>query len=157
MMRIGAEPERQAAPSCRHGRRRRLRERLLTRHGSTLFVRNAVASALTFLLDLLLIWAMIGGLGLNQLASVAIGFILANAVHYALARLWVFRGSGRGLVTGYFYFLSNALMGLVIILGAFAAMTEWIGVPYMAARVIASLCAGTLVFVLNATLNFRHL
>lgn len=136
---------------------RSLRARLLNRRGSVLFMRNAVASSLSFLLDLLLIWIMIDRQGMHKLAAVVIGFVLANAFHYLLARIWVFRGSLRGLFAGYFYFLSNALLGLAIILGVFALLTDLLHVPYLIARVIASLCAGTLVFVLNATLNFRRL
>lgn len=134
-----------------------LRGRLLNRQGSVLFIRNAAASTLSFLFDLLLIWIMIERMGFNRLAAVAIGFVLANAFHYALARTWVFRGTLRGLVSGYVYFLANALFGLAIILSAFALLTDLLGVPYMLARVAASLCAGTVVFVLNATLNFRRL
>jgi putative flippase GtrA len=134
-----------------------LRERLLNRHGSILFIKNAAASSVSFLLDLLLIWIMVESLGVFSIVAVAAGFIAANAFHYLLARIWVFRGSERGHLSGYFYFLSNALIGLVVILGAFALLTEVLGVSFIVARVIASLCAGTLVFVLNATLNFRHL
>lgn len=133
------------------------RERLLNRRGSILYIKNAAASTLSFLLDLLLIWVMIDHLGLNKLMAVVIGFVLANAFHYFLARVWVFRGTLRGLVSGYVYFLGNALLGLAIILGAFVLLTNGFGVPYMIARVIASLCAGTVVFVLNATMNFRRL
>lgn len=134
-----------------------LRGRLLNRQGSILYVRNAAASTLSFLLDLLLIWIMIERMGVDRLAAVAIGFVLANAFHYALARAWVFRGTVRGLVSGYVYFLGNSLFGLAIIMATFALLTNELGVPYMVARVIASLCAGTVVFVLNATLNFRRL
>lgn len=139
------------------GQRPTLRGRLVNRQGSILFIRNAAASTLSFAVDLLLIWIMIERLGFDKLAAVAIGFVLANALHYALARIWVFRGTMRGLVSGYFYFLANALLGLAIILGAFALLTDLLGVPYMLARVAASLCAGTVVFVLNATLNFHRL
>lgn len=122
-----------------------------------MFVRNAFASTLSFLLDLLLIWIMVGQFGIDRFAAVAVGFVLANAFHYVLARIWVFHGSLRGLVSGYLYFLGNSLFGLVVILAGFALFTEVLGLPYLLSRVMASLCAGTLVFLLNATLNFRQL
>lgn len=149
----------QGQSSAQSGEResRTLRERLLNRRGSVLFLKNAVASTISFLLDLLLIWIMIDRMGLNRLVAVIIGFVLANALHYILARFWVFLGTMREFFAGYVYFLSNALLGLGIILGVFALLTESLGVPYMIARVIASLCAGTIVFVLNATLNFQRL
>lgn len=132
------------------------RERLLGPRGRWLYIRNAAASTLSFMVDLLLILLLVERAGVDRMAAVAIAFVLANVLHYLLARAWIFRGSGRGLAAGYVYFLGNALFGLVVILGSFALLTQELGVPYVAARVAASLCAGTLVFVLNATLNFRH-
>ena len=134
-----------------------LRARLLNRQGSILFIRNAAASTLSFLFDLLLLWIMIDHMHMDKLVAVAMGFVLANGLHYLLARAWVFRGTLRGLISGYVFFLANSLFGLAIILGAFALLANALDVPYMIARVIASLCAGTVVFVLNATLNFRRL
>jgi len=89
--------------------------------------------------------------------AVVAGFIVANALHYVLARIWIFRGSERGLVSGYVMFFGNALFGLGVILGGFALLTEVFGVSFLISRVAASLLAGTIVFVLNATVNFRHL
>ncbi|WP_052117879.1 GtrA family protein [Novosphingobium pentaromativorans] len=134
-----------------------LRERLINRRSSLLYIKNAVASSASFLFDLLLISLMIERWGWNKLAAVAVGFVLANALHYLLARAWIFRGSLRGLGSGYVYFLGNALFGLAIILALFALLADGLGVPYLIARVIASLCAGTIVFILNATINFRQL
>ena len=134
-----------------------MRKRLLGRRGRNLYFRNAAVSSLAFLLDLLFIWSMVERAGLDRFLAVAAGFLLANAFHYLLARIWVFRGTERGLLTGYVYFLGNALFGLAIIMATFALLTEVLAVPYLLARLAASLCAGTLVFVMNATLNFRQL
>lgn len=134
-----------------------LRERLVNRRGSILYIKNAVASTASFLFDLLLISLMIERWGWNKLLAVCVGFILANALHYLLARAWIFRGSLRGIASGYIYFLGNSLLGLGIILALFAFLADGLGVPYLIARVIASLCAGTIVFILNATINFRQL
>ena len=100
---------------------------------------------------------MVDHFGVYQFVAVVVGFVMANAFHYVLARVWIFHESMRGIVSGYFYFLSNALFGLVVILVGFALLTDGLGLPYLPARVVASLCAGTLVFMLNATLNFRQL
>lgn len=132
------------------------RQRLLGRRGRWLYIRNAAASTLSFAVDLLLILLLVERAGVDRFVAVTAAFVLANGLHYLLARAWIFRGSERGLVSGYLYFLGNALFGLAVILGSFALLTQELGVPYIAARVAASLCAGTLVFVLNATLNFRH-
>lgn len=129
---------------------------LLSRHGAVLFLRNAVASSLCFAIDMGLIWVMVSQLGFNQYVAVTLGFITANALNYAFARLWVFRETDRGLFTGYVYFLGNALVGLGIILAGFALLTGPLDTHYLVARVMVSLCSGTIVFILNATLNFHE-
>lgn len=131
--------------------------RLLNRRGSVLFVRNAAASGVSFLVDLVLLWAMVSELGWNKLVAAAGAFVAANALHYLIARAWVFRESGQGLAAGYAWFLLNALAGLTIVIVLFALLSGPAGIPYLIARVIASLCAGTVVFALNAILNFRLL
>ena len=131
--------------------------RLLNRRGSVLFARNAAASVVSFLVDLVLLWAMVSELDWDKLAAAAGAFIVANALHYLIARKWVFHESEQSAVAGYGYFLLNALAGLVIIMALFALLSGPVGIPYLIARVIASLCAGTVVFALNAVLNFRLL
>lgn len=129
---------------------------LFSRHGAVLFLRNAVASTFCFLIDMALIWAMVSKLGVDKYVAVTIGFLTANALNYVLARLWVFKDSDRGLFSGYVLFLGNALIGLAIILGGFALLTGPIELHYLVARVVVSMCAGTIVFILNATLNFHE-
>jgi len=129
---------------------------LLSRHGAVLFLRNAIASSLCFAIDMALIWLMVSRAGIDKFIAVVVGFLCANALNYALARAWVFRESDRGLFTGYVYFLGNALVGLAIILVGFWLLTEPLDTHYLLARVIVSVCAGTIVFILNATLNFHE-
>lgn len=129
---------------------------LFSRHGAVLFFRNAVASSLCFAIDMGLIWIMVSQLGIDKFVAVTLGFVTANALNYILARIWVFRETDRGLFTGYVYFLGNALVGLAIILAGFALLTGPLDTHYMVARVVVSLCSGTIVFILNATLNFHE-
>ncbi len=129
---------------------------LLSRHGAVLFLRNAVASSLCFAIDMGLIWLMVSQLHIDKFVAVTLGFLCANALNYVLARIWVFRESDRGLFTGYVYFLGNALVGLAIILAGFALLTGPLDTHYLLARVVVSLCSGTIVFILNATLNFHE-
>lgn len=135
----------------------KIAQRLATRQGLRLYLRNGVASVLTFGFDLVLIWILVEKMDTARLLAVIVGFLLANALHYLLARIWIFRGSLRGLFSGYVLFLGNALVGLGLILVAFTVLSDALGVPYLVARVAASLLAGSLVFVLNATFNFHKL
>jgi putative flippase GtrA len=92
---------------------------------------------------------------MDETVAAAVSFAVANSLHYAVARSWIFRGTTRGLAQGYGYFLANAGIGLVIMVLLFAAITEWTSMHYLLARALASIAAGSIMFVLNAVLNFR--
>ena len=71
-------------------------------------------------------------------------------------RTWIYRGTERKVAPGYAYFLVNAVVGLAVTLALFAAFTG-LGLHYLLARVVASIFAGLILFLLNAILNFRAL
>tara|TARA_B100002049_G_scaffold220225_1_gene188471 strand:+ start:831 stop:1274 length:444 start_codon:yes stop_codon:yes gene_type:complete len=146
-----------SVPSLTLSRRKSLFARLISRRGSQMFVRNAISSAGTFAIDIALLWLLVGKLALDKHLAIAIAFFIANAVHYGLARSWIFPGSERGLLIGYCYFLANACLGLALIMAAFTVLNGELGIYYMTARLIASLGAGIIVFCLNATWNFHQL
>ncbi|KQM21890.1 GtrA family protein [Novosphingobium sp. Leaf2] len=129
---------------------------LFSRRGAVLFARNAVASGACFCLDMALIWLLVSRAGVDKFVAVTTGFLVANSLNYLLARLWVFPHSDRGMFAGYLFYVANACIGLAVILAGFALLTGLLGTHYLLARVIVSVCAGTLVFVLNATLNFHE-
>jgi len=96
-------------------------------------------------------------MGMGKVAAAALAFIIANSLHYAFGRGWVFKGTDRGLAEGYVYFLINAGIGLMITISLFAAMIRWTPINYLVARVLVSVVSGLTVFLLNAVLNFRRL
>lgn len=131
--------------------------RLLGRHAAILFVRNTIVSCFAFAIDLLLLWLLVQYAGAPRLAAATLAFMVAVSIHYLLCRAWVFCDSTRGLGAGYLYFIANAGIGLAATLALFATLVELTGIHYLIARVIASVFAGVVVFLLNATLNFKSL
>ncbi len=131
--------------------------RLLSRKAGWMLVRNTVVSCGVFAFDLALLWALVRFLGMDKVLAAALAFIAANTIHYAFGRTWIFRGTERGVASGYAYFLINAGVGLVITIGLFAAMLRWTPINYLVARTLVSVVAGLAVFLLNAILNFRRL
>ena len=119
--------------------------------------RNTVVSCGAFVFDLALLWALVRFGGIGKLWAAAIGFVIANTLHYALGRSWIFRGTERGVVAGYAYFLTNALVGLGLTVGLYAFFLRYTPMNYLVARVVVSVFAGLAVFALNAVLNFRRL
>jgi putative flippase GtrA len=109
-----------------------------------------------FSLGLGLLWLLVDEFGMPKLPAAAISFIAANTVHYVFGRTWIYRGTQRKVVAGYAYFLVNATVGLVVTLALFAGFLA-LGMHYIPARIVTSMFAGLVLFVLNAVLNFRSL
>ena len=122
-----------------------------------LLARNTVVSCLVFAIGLAVLWALVELWDANKLVAAAVGFVISNSIHYAFGRTWIYRGTERGMASGYAYFLVNAGVGLVVTLALFAAFLRWTSMNYLVARVVVSLFAGLAMFLLNAILNFRRL
>ncbi len=122
-----------------------------------LLARNTLVSCAVFGFGLALLWALVELGGMNKLVAAALGFLASNSLHYAFGRAWIYRGTERGLASGYGYFLINAAVGLVITVALFAAFLRWTPIHYLVARIIVSIFAGLAMFLLNAMLNFKRL
>ena len=121
-----------------------------------MLARNTVVGTAVFAIDLLLLWTLVEDFGMDKLMAATIGFMVASSLHYAAGRSWIFRGTTRHVVSGYFYFLISAGVGLAITILMFAAFIRWTTIDYLVARVIVSLFAGLATFLLNAVFNFRR-
>ena len=133
-----------------------LYDRLFSRRGAVLLARNTVVSTFVFLLGMALLWLMVERLGVAKVPAAALSFLFSNSIHYVFGRTWIYRGTERKVAAGYAFFIINALLGLGVTVGLFAAFIEF-GLHYLLARVVASIFAGLALFVLNAVLNFRSL
>ncbi|WP_114521824.1 GtrA family protein [Altererythrobacter sp. ZODW24] len=130
--------------------------RFFTRRVGGMLVRNTVVSTASFLLGLGVLWLLVESAGMGEVLATAIGFIVAQTLHYALGRTWVFRGTDRAIGSGYLIFLLNAGMGLIITVSMFAALLSFTPMHYLTARVVVSVFAGLAMFAVNATFNFRQ-
>jgi len=122
-----------------------------------LLARNTAVSVLTFLLGLAVMWLLVEVLKVNKVLAAGASFLGATSLHYFLGRNWIFRGTARAVVSGYGYFLINAGIGLVLTVALFAALISWTPVNYLVARIVVSVFAGLVMFLLNAMLNFKQL
>jgi putative flippase GtrA len=131
--------------------------RLISRRAGLMLARNTVVSCGAFAFDLALLWALVQFLGMDKVLAAALAFLAATTMHYAFGRTWIFRGTERGVASGYGYFLINAAIGLAITVSLFAALLQWTPINYLIGRTLVSIVAGLAVFLLNAVLNFRRL
>ncbi|MCB2058875.1 MAG: GtrA family protein [Novosphingobium sp.] len=134
-----------------------LRHRLFSARAALMLFRNTVVSCSVFAGGLLLFWLLVEQAGMNAYPATAISFVAANSTHYALGRVWIFRGTSRALAQGYALFFVNAGIGLAATMALFALFTELAAFDYLAARIAASLFAGLAIFTSNAVLNFKVL
>jgi putative flippase GtrA len=131
--------------------------RLWSRNAAALLGRNTVVSTAVFLLGLVLLWLLVEVGHADKVIATGFTFLVATTLHYSLGRTWIYRGTDRGIVHGYGYFIVNALIGLAITVVLFDAFVRYTPIHYLLARVIVSLIAGLAMFLLNAGLNFRRL
>lgn len=128
----------------------------MSRHAANLLARNTIVSCGIFAFDIALLWVLVQ-VGVGKVAAAALAFVIANSIHYAFGRGWIFQGTDRAVASGYVYFLINAGIGLVITISLFAALIRWTPINYLAARVLVSVVSGLTVFLLNGIFNFRRL
>jgi putative flippase GtrA len=133
-----------------------LLDRLLSFRVAAMLWRNTVVSCVVFVIGLGVLYALVEYTRVPEVPAGGIGFLVANTLHYVLGRSWIFPGSDRGKTTGYALFLLNALVGLAVTMGLFALFLRYTSLHYMFARVLVSVFAGLVVFMLNAVFNFRR-
>ncbi|MEP2735586.1 MAG: GtrA family protein [Erythrobacter sp.] len=130
--------------------------RLFKPRVGAMLVRNTVVSTAAFLASLGLLWLLVEFGGTDKIVATGISFIAANTLHYVLGRTWVFRGTDRAVGTGWVLFILTGLFGLTLTMGLMALLLEYTAINYLIARVLVSVIAGLMMFVLNAVVNFRR-
>ena len=136
--------------------KRSLFARFLTLEVGGMLFRNTVVSTGSFLLGLSALWTLVTFGGMDEILATGISFLIAQTLHYALGRTWVFRGTDRAIGAGYLLFLMNAGLGLIVTISLFALLVNYTPMHYLVARVVVSIFAGLAMFALNASLNFRR-
>ena len=144
-------------PDHVHYTSRSLLSRIASRRAAILLSRNTAVSLATFLFGLAVMWVLVELMGANKVFAAGISFLVATSLHYVIGRNWIFRGTERKAAAGYGYFLINARIGLTVTVSLFAGLVSWTPMSYLLARVIVSVFAGLVMFMLNAVLNFKQL
>ena len=133
-----------------------LLSRLLRLRVGWMLVRNTVVSTGVFLIGLGVLWLLVEQAGMDEVPASGIGFAVANTLHYILGRAWIFRGTTRGVASGFALFVLNGLIGMGLTMALMAVMLALTPINYIVSRVLVSVIAGLVIFVLNAVWNFRR-
>ena len=109
----------------------------------------------TFIGDLLLLYIFTDWLNIHYVLAAGIAFLIAVSVNYLISRQVVFKGTKRGRVTGYVYFLIIAGIGLMFVTGGMYALVEWFGMYYVLARILVACITGVWNYLMNLFFNFK--
>jgi putative flippase GtrA len=119
------------------------------------FLRYAAVGVSTLLFDLALLWIFVEWLSINYLFATGFAFFIAVSVNYAISRVWVFRGSERGIGGGYVYFVQIAIVGAVATTFGTWLVVSLTGWHFLIGRVIVANIIGIWNYLMNLFLNFR--
>jgi putative flippase GtrA len=122
-----------------------------------MLLRNTVVSCTAFAVGLAVLWVCVEILHFGEILALPFSLLTSTTLHYVLGRTWIFRGTERGWADGYVYFLANAGIGMGVTFVFYSALVHWTPVDYITARIVVSLFAGLITFLLNALMNFRQL
>lgn len=135
----------------------KLSSRVLSRKAGAMLARNTVVSCTAFALGLAVLWLLVDQLHFDEVLALPFSMLSSTSLHYVLGRTWIFPGTTRGWADGYLYFLANAGIGMALTFVLYTALVRWTPVNYLVARIVISLFAGLVTFLLNAMMNFRQL
>ena len=119
------------------------------------FVRNAVISLPTFLIDLGLLLLLVRQAHLNYLVATVVAFLVANGLGYFLARWLVFVGTNRGVKVGLVYFLAIAALSAFALTPLMWLFVSVLHADVILSRIAAASIVGVVAYILNLLFNFR--
>lgn len=109
----------------------------------------------TFGVDLALLFFFIDTLGWEVLFSTAVAFVGALTLNYFLARRYVFLHSDRGVLRGYVYFITIALLGMGATVSLMWALLEYTAFHYALSRLLIAIFVGVANYFANLFFNFK--
>lgn len=119
------------------------------------FLRNAVISLPTFLIDLGLLYVLVHQAHVHYLVATIAAFLVANSLGYFLARWLVFAGTKRGVRSGLVYFLAIAAVSALALTPLMWVAVSLLHIEVILARVISASLVGIGGYLLNLMFNFR--
>lgn len=119
------------------------------------FVKTSSIGAATFVLDLVLLYALVEYVGVDYRVATAVAFLLCVTLNYALARTLVFATSERSYSSGYGMYVALALLSMAIITTLVWLLVEYMLLPYLYARVLVAGLVGIFNYVMGVTVIFK--
>lgn len=119
------------------------------------FIRFFGIGFTALLIDISLAWALTHYFALNQLFAICIAFLTCVSLSYFPMRMYSFFDTKRPIASGYLYFLSIALFGLIISVGGSYVLSSFLGIHPLLARFFVGGITGMFNFLMNTFFNFK--
>ena len=94
-------------------------------------------------------------LGVPYYIATPLAFLVAVSINYMVSRRFVFKGTERGHVYGYSYFITAALVGAGITTLGVTVLVTYAGLYFMFARVLIACVVGIGNYLFNLFYNFK--
>ena len=121
----------------------------------TRFLKYSFVGTSTFALDLVILTVLVEIFSLPSVWSAGIGFLVAISINYYLSRKYVFKGTLRGVHSGYVHFLVIGAVGLMFVMGSMYILTVLFHYNYLIVRIIIGIITGFWNYLLNLYVNFQ--
>lgn len=119
------------------------------------FFKYSLVGGGTFLFDMALLLFLIYVVSVDYIIATPLAFLFAVSINYLISRNFVFRGTKRTIVTGFFYFIALAFSGAIITGSLVYAMVEYLALPIPVSRILAAGVVGIWTYLANLYLNFK--
>ncbi|MDB5440867.1 MAG: GtrA family protein [Caulobacteraceae bacterium] len=119
------------------------------------FIRNALVSLPTFLVDLALLYLLVRRAHIGYLTATLVSFFAANTLGYFLSRRFVFEETTRGVGRGLVYFLIIALLAAAALTPLMWLLVSVLHIEFIWSRIAAATIVGIGGYLLNLIFNFR--
>ncbi len=123
--------------------------------GSIRFLKYSTVGVSTFLFDLLLLYIFVTVFSIHYIFATGLAFFIAVSINYLFSRKFVFKKTEVVFTKGYIKFIAVATLGIILTVGGMYVFVTIIGIYYLFARCLISLCVGMGNYLFNLYYNFN--
>ncbi|HRH22970.1 MAG TPA: GtrA family protein [Candidatus Paceibacterota bacterium] len=118
------------------------------------FIRYSIIGITTFAFDLFLLFLLIDHFHIHYLPATALAFLVAISLNFLMSRYTVFHKTERPVVHSYLYFVSFAILSVILITGLMHLLVSVFELHYAPSRVVIAGCVGVLNYIMNLKVTF---
>lgn len=126
----------------------------LNKRGFFRFLRYSVIGVTTFAFDLFLLFLLIDHFHMHYLPATALAFLIAISLNFMLSRYTVFHKTERHVVHSYLFFVSFAVLSVILITGLMHLLVSVFELHYAPSRIVIAGCVGVLNYIMNLKVTF---